>query len=232
MKTRILALICAMLMPVCAALATEPVSSITIDGLVSAVGTVAVDETTPEGGTSGLLVYLDPIETAEHQDILDSIIEHAEDEPVIEYFAPEVIEAISEILPSETDTADLMMDEFFELKTEGYTSDHGDILVAFEFTTPYTEEDTLIGVVGIMADSAEAVRRVFRNAGMEIKGSLDENGVFWFAVKAEVIDGRVFVHLPQGVLELTGEYETLFALFSVREIAEMNLLTYLTDSNL
>ena len=231
MKTRILALICAMLMPVCAALATEPVSSITIDGIVSAVATVAMDETVDEDVPS-MLIYLDPIETAEHQEVLDSITEHAEDEPVVEYFVPEVAETIVEALPSDTDTDDLKMDEFFELKTEGYTSDHGDILVAFEFATPYTEEDTLIGVVGIMADSAEAVRRVFRNAGMEIKGSLDENGVFWFAVKAEVIDGRVFVHLPQGVLELTGEYETLFALFSVREIAEMNLLTYFNDSNL
>lgn len=231
MKTRILALICAMLMPVSAALATEPVSSITINGLVSAVATVAMDETVDEDVPS-MLIYLDPIETAEHQEVLDSITEHAEDEPVVEYFVPEVAETIVEALPSDTDTDDLKMDEFFELKTEGYTSDHGDVQVAFEFATPYTEEDALVAVVGIMADSTEAVLQVLRNAGMEIKGSFDENGVFWLAVKAEVIDGRVFVHLPQGVLELTGEYETLFALFSVREIADMNLLTYLTDSNL
>jgi len=223
-KTRVLAFLLAILMLASAALATEePVSSVTIDELVRATGTVITSENKSVEKASGMLVYLDPIQTAEHQAVLDSIAEHVADEPVAEYFVPEVVETIIELLPIETNVEDLKMDEFLELKTVGYTPEHGDVQVAFEFATPYTEEDTLVGMVGIMASSTETVLRLLENSGIEIRGSFDKDGIFWLAVKAEVIDGKVVVHLPQGVLELTGEYETLFALFSTREIALIDL---------
>lgn len=186
----------------------EATRSITLGALVTTTGTA-------ESGDSTLIVYLTPVEvTAQEQMVLDSLAVHAETKPVAEYFAPETIAAVTELLPPETDTASLKLDEFHVLKTEGYTADHGDVQVAFEFVTPYTAESKLVGMVGIMPASLGEAAAAFEAAGLTLEGSVDENGVFWVAVKVEVIDGKVIVHLPQGVLELTLEYDTVFALLS------------------
>ena len=212
-----------LLISMMAAAQAAAVPSVTIGSLIGTTGVVtpeAKPEEEKEEAPSGLLVYLAPVEfTTEEKVVLESITQHVETKPVAEYFAPETLAAVTELLPPETKTEDLKMDEFFVLKTEGYTEDHGDVQVAFEFYTPYTPEDKLVAMVGILPSNLAEAPAAFEAAGFELQGGTDENGVFWLAVRVEVIDGKVVVHFPQGVLEFTLTHDTVFALLSANGAA-------------
>ena len=212
-----------LLISMMAAAQAAAVPSVTIGSLIGTTGVVtpeAKPEEEKEEAPSGLLIYLAPVEaTVEEKVVLESITQHVETKPVAEYFAPETLAAVTELLPPETKTEDLKMDEFFVLKTEGYTEDHGDMQVAFEFYTPYTPEDKLVAMVGILPSNLAEAQAAFEAAGFELQGGTDENGVFWLAVRVEVIDGKVVVHFPQGVLEFTLTHDTVFALLSANGAA-------------
>ena len=222
---------------------STPSASVTIGSVISSTGTVVTDPEEPESeAVSGLIITLKPIaptETTEEseapalsekqQEILNQITEivQTQSQPVVEYFAPAVVENIQQFLPEETDVSALQMDEFFELIVDGYdpalresasgeASVPNEIKVAFEFAAAYTEEDKLVAMLGILPSETKEISAMIKAAGLEKMGSMDENGVFWLAVKAEVIDGKVIIHLPGGVLELSSDFETVFALLAAR----------------
>ena len=226
-----------------------PSASVTIGSVAPSTGNVVSDPEKPVSESlSNVIITLKPVvspETTEEgeapvvsekqQEILTQITEivQTQSQPVVEYFAPEVVESVQQLLPEETDVSTLQMDEFFQLKVEGYvpTASASDkqpeaaegeapvqnvVQIAFEFTTTYKEEDQLVAMVGILPSETKEITEVLKAVGLEELGSVDENGVFWLAVKAEVIDGKVIVHLPEGVLELSMDFETVFALLASR----------------
>ena len=170
----------------------------------------------------------EPAVSTMQQEILTQIADVVvnQNKPVVEYFAPEVVENVQQLLPPETDTATLQMDEFFQLHVEGYVppaaAEEGEevvrsnVQVAFQFTTEYKAEDKLVGMIGILPSDTKAISETLKRVGLEELGSTDENGVFWLAIKAEVINGVVVIHLPEGVLELAADFETVFALLASR----------------
>ena len=216
-----------------------PSASVTIGSVVSSAGSIVIDPENPVSESfSGVLIMLNPVvstETTEEskvpvasekqQEILNQITEIVQSQPVVEYFAPEVVENVQQLLPEETDVSTLQLDEFLQLYVEGYvpTSDvsagqtvQNELKVAFEFATTYRDEDQLVAMIGILPSETKELTAALKAVGVEELGSMDENGVFWLAVKVEVIDGKVIVHLPEGVLELAMDFETVFALLSSR----------------
>lgn len=253
MMKKCLVLVIAMMLLLSLSLAnaqSAPSASVTIGSVVPSTGSIVTDPEKPQSeALSNVVITLKPVvptETTEEgevpgvsekqQEILTQITEivQTQSQPVVEYFAPEVVESVQQLLPEETDVSTLQMDEFFQLKVEGYVPTLSDAVVeseaaegevpaqnivpvAFEFTTAYKEDDQLVGMVGILPSDAKEVSEALKAAGLEELGNVDENGVFWLAVKAEVIDGKVVIHLPQGVLELSMDFETVFALFAARD---------------
>ena len=223
---------------------STPSASVTIGSVVPSTGAIVTDPEKPQSeALSNVVITLKPIvstETTEEgeapvvsekqQEILNQITEivQTENQPVVEYFAPEVVESVQQLLPEETDASTLQLDEFFQLHVEGYvptsssSAEQTDapaqnvVPIAFEFTTAYEEDDQLVAMIGILPSETKEIAEVLKAVGLEELGNVDENGVFWLAVKAEVIDGKVIIHLPEGVLELSMDFETVFALLASR----------------
>lgn len=170
--------------------AAEAVPSVTVEAVTkveAAIVTTAGTEATEE--VTMAIVLNEP--TVKEQQVLEEITAHAENTPVVEYFAPEVIEKAVAVLPEGKAVEELKMHEFYAVDTINYEEAYGDVEAVFEFATTYEEGKTFVAMIGIISETGE---------------------ITWMPMSAEVVDGKVKILFTQEVLTLLAENEAVCAL--------------------
>jgi len=172
--------------------AAEAVPSVTVEAVTkveAAIVTTAGTEVAEEDEVTMAIVLNEP--TIKEQQVFEEISAHVETMPIVEYFAPEVIEQAVAVLPEGKAVEELKMHEFYAVDTINYEETYGDVEAVFEFATTYEEGKTFVAMIGIISENGE---------------------ITWMPMSAEVVDGKVKILFTQEVLMLLAENEAVCAL--------------------
>lgn len=160
------------------------------------------DVVIPSAGVVGevtLVITLNNVQPeTKEQKVVEEIVVHVQEKPVVEYFTEEVIVQVAQYLPPEVKTESLVMDEIFVMDVQNYETAYGDVEARFQFVTQYKDNTPLVAMVGIM----------------------NEDGtITWIPMQATVVEGMVSIAFTQDVLEIVnGGNQVIMALLRADEV--------------
>lgn len=137
-----------------------------------------------------MVIVLDA-EKLEEQEAMTEMIAALEN--VIEYYAPEVMESVAQIVPEGTDMAALTLHEFYTVDVINYSESENDVEAVFEFATQYEEGMLLVAMIGILPEGGEGE-------------------IVWMPLNAQVVEGKVKILFTKEVLDLISAGEAVCAL--------------------
>ena len=126
----------------------------------------------------GLLIELSVIDETPAEELFKEIQTAVSDQPILEYLGEEAIEEVAKLQDTEG-TDGYILAEMWVIRVETSQELPEIAKASYQFPVEYTEETSLIGLVGIPG----------------------EETVTWTAVAAEIVDGKVVVTFPQEILE-------------------------------
>ena len=138
-------------------------------------------KTTPKSGSSTATVT-EPLSvtavglTAAAQGVLAEIKTFDGDD--IEFFGADVKAAVAALLPAGSDLSALKVLEFSSIALTGFDPYYGDVVVDFVFAAKFPDGAPIVALLG------------FETA----------TGVEWMTLKAEVINGKVYIYFTQAAL--------------------------------
>ncbi len=142
---------------------------------------IVTEESKP---AEGLLVELSVIDETPAEDLFKDIQTAVSDQPILEYLGQEATEEIAKL--QETEDADgFVLAEMWVIRVETSQELPEVVKAIYQFPVEYTEETPLIGLVGIP----------------------EEETITWFAVPAEVEEGKVVLTFSQEILQKILENE-------------------------
>lgn len=135
------------------------------------------------------------------QVVVDKIVEHVQEKPIVELFTEETVAAVVEKLPETVQASNLVMDEIFVMNVENYETAYGDVETRFQFVTDYEEDTVLVAMIGVIGE---------------------DGNIIWIPMDALVVEGMVNIVFTQEILELvqSGNENVIMALLRADEAAE------------
>ena len=142
---------------------------------------IVTEESKP---AEGLLVELSVIDETPAEDLFKDIQTAVSDQPILEYLGQEATEEIAKLQETE-DTEGFVLAEMWVIRVETNQELPEIVKAVYQFPVEYTEETPLVGLVGIPV----------------------EETITWFAVPAEVEEGKVVLTFSQEILQKILENE-------------------------